>query len=53
MVTEPAKVNGIVSNKFCVCPNCGNKKVRIEHLRCKQCWCKLVFLTEIDIEDDI
>lgn len=51
IVTEPTVIDGVYSKKFCVCPNCGNKRVKIEHTRCKQCWCRLVFLTEIDIED--
>ena len=52
IVTEPTIIDGVYSKKFYVCPKCGNIRVKEEHRRCKSCWCRLVFLHELDVEEE-
>lgn len=51
IVTEPTKIDGVLSNIYNKCPNCDYKYVRYENLRCPMCKRRLVFVTDLDIED--
>lgn len=51
IVTEPSKIDGVLSNVFNKCPNCGYERVRYENLRCPSCKRRLTFITDLDIED--